>query len=96
MQAATPIDDEFDGIIGEIEIPDVRMRNSIKWKIIPSKSVLMLDFVFAHDPIEAEAKARASLEIPEGEEIEIRRVWESSGLNGSAIKGYTSSPHMSE
>lgn len=92
MELATPPEEAFNEIVENLE--PLVVRNSIKYKITPITTKLMVDFVFANDPQDAEFKARAFLEIPDGEPITIQRVWESSGVNGSAIKGYTASPHM--
>lgn len=94
MELATPPDEAFNAVVEDL--PPLRVRNSIKYKIIPITTKLMVDFVFASDPMDAEFKARAFLEVPEGEPITIVRVWESSGVNGSPIKGYTASPHMQD
>jgi hypothetical protein len=83
---ATPVDAEFGEIVSDIEVPPIS-RRSIKYRIVPSKTQLMMDFVFADNPDEADSKARAFLGIPEDEPIKIYRVNETSGHTGSLIKG---------
>ena len=91
MQTATPSEPI---VLAEQDM--VIERYSIKYKVVCAQTLLMTDYVFANDPLDAEAKARAFLDIPDGEEITLYRVWESSGVNGSALKGHTSSPHMAQ
>ncbi len=62
-------------------------RRSIKYKIVPSKTRLIMDYVFADNPEEAAERAIERLELPADEPFEIFRVNESSGVTGSAIKG---------
>lgn len=82
---ATPVDTEFKDIVAEIPAPIV--RRSIKYRIVPSETRLIMDFVFADNPDEADSKARAYFGIPEDESIKIYRVNETSGHTGSLIKG---------
>ena len=79
-----------DGIIAKMDevVPmEPIYRRSIKWKIVPERSKLMLDFVFADNPDEAADRARERLGLEPDEDFEIHRIYESSGVTGSAIKG---------
>lgn len=62
-------------------------RRSIKYKIVPETTRLIMDYVFADNPAEAAERAIERLELPADEPFEIFPINESSGVTGSAIKG---------
>lgn len=75
-----------DDIVAKLDTEPV-WRRSIKYKIVPQTTRLIMDYVFADNPDEAVERAIERLELDPNEPFEVHRINESSGVTGSAIKG---------
>ena len=66
------------------ETAPITYRNSYKYRVEPQHTVLVMDFVFAHDLDQAEERARTTFSLDPEERVHIYRISEGS-MGGQRI-----------